>query len=526
MGMKVELNRPEVAVIYARYSSHSQGEQSIEGQLAAAHAYAAAHGYTVAHEYIDRAKTGRNDNRDEFQQMLHDTAKQQFQVVICWKVDRFGRNREEITFNKHLCRKNGVRVEYVAENLPDSPESVILESVLEGMAEYYSLQLSQNIRRGMMESAKKGQAVGGKCPLGYTIRKDTHMFEVDPKTAPVVKTIFSMYAQGSTIREIIRYLNDQGIRTSKGGPFTQNSLNVLLKNEKYIGIYKYKDVRHEDKIPPIVDRETFDKVQEMLKINRRAPASKWSVSEYILTGKLFCGHCGGMMVGKSGNSRGVKYCYYICRGKDCHKKPVKQEVLERAVIEHTLSILDDQLLDEIAEAAWQYYQAQDETANKREAIERQLADVDKALANVMRAIEMGIINATTKARMDELDQQKADLTAALADLEITSSLRLTKDHILYFLHQFRDANMDEPECCKRLIQTFVNCIYVYDDKLRIGFNIHGGAEPLTHEIMLSLDSEGGSGFARCAFISTITRTCEPIIIVGRVFVLTFKKPGG
>lgn len=155
------------AVVYARYSSHSQNEQSIDGQLAAARAYAEARGYTIIHEYIDRAMTGRNDNRDEFQQMLSDCAKKQFQVIIVWKVDRFGRNREEITFNKYRAKKHGVRVEYVAENLPDSPEGVILESVLEGMAEYYSLQLSQNIRRGYRENAKRCKYAGGRIPLGY-----------------------------------------------------------------------------------------------------------------------------------------------------------------------------------------------------------------------------------------------------------------------------------------------------------------------------------------------------------------------
>ena len=134
------------AVIYARYSSHRQGEQSIEGQLAAAYKYARDNNLRIIHEYIDRAMTGRNDNREQFQEMLKDTSKKQFSVIIVWKIDRFGRNREEIAFNKHKCKKNGVKVVYVAENVPDSPEGVILESVLEGMAEYYSLQLSQNIR--------------------------------------------------------------------------------------------------------------------------------------------------------------------------------------------------------------------------------------------------------------------------------------------------------------------------------------------------------------------------------------------
>ena len=161
MGVDINFNvnrtsgkSEEKAVVYARYSSHKQGEQSIEGQLTAARTYASARGYKIIHEYIDRAVTGRNDNRDEFQRMLSDCSKHQFTVIILWKVDRFGRNRQEITFNKYRAKKQGVRVEYTAETVPDSPEGVILESVLEGMAEYYSLQLSQNIRRGTRESAK------------------------------------------------------------------------------------------------------------------------------------------------------------------------------------------------------------------------------------------------------------------------------------------------------------------------------------------------------------------------------------
>ena len=145
------------AVVYARYSSHRQGEQSIEGQLAAAYKYANENGYKIVHEYIDRAMTGRNDNREQFQKMLKDTSKKQFDTIILWKIDRFGRNREEIAFNKYRCKKNGVKVVYVAESIPDSPEGVILESVLEGMAEYYSLQLSQNVIRGQRASAEKCQ---------------------------------------------------------------------------------------------------------------------------------------------------------------------------------------------------------------------------------------------------------------------------------------------------------------------------------------------------------------------------------
>ena len=195
----METTELKTAVVYARYSSHRQGEQSIEGQLAAAYKYARDNNLRIIHEYIDRAMTGRNDNREQFQEMLKDTSKKQFSVIIVWKIDRFGRNREEIAFNKHKCKKNGVKVVYVAENVPDSPEGVILESVLEGMAEYYSLQLSQNIRRGNRASAEKCQSTGGNRPLGYKTDPVTKKFVIDPDTAPTVRKIYDMYAKGKKL---------------------------------------------------------------------------------------------------------------------------------------------------------------------------------------------------------------------------------------------------------------------------------------------------------------------------------------
>lgn len=487
-----------LAVIYARYSSHAQGEQSIEGQLSAAYAYAATKGYTIVREYIDRAMTGKNDNREQFQKMLSDTAKRQFKVAIVWKVDRFGRNREEIAINKVTCKKNGVRVEYVAENLPDTPEAIILESVLEGMAEYYSVQLSQNVIRGQLASAKKGKSIGGTRPLGYLVNPTTKEYEVDPKTAPIVRTIFDMYAAGSTVSEIITYLNGQGIRTARKGPFTKNSLTKLLKNEKYVGVYAYKDlVRIEDAIPALVTQEVFDKVQELLKVNRRAPSHKWTRFEYLLTDKLFCGKCGSPMVGESGFSHtGAKHSYYGCtkkrREKTCDKRAARQDWIEPLVLDQTVALLrDEALLEYIADKTWEYYLSQDQGEEKRATLKAQLVDVDKAINNLVRAIEAGIFNDATKARMDQLDTQKAELTASLADLELAVSFRLTRDHILYFLTRFREMDFTDREVQKRLVQTFVNSVFLYDDKIKITYNYSGNSNTVTLATLEAAEADGG-----------------------------------
>lgn len=474
------------AVIYARYSSHRQGEQSIEGQLAAAYKYARDNNLRIIHEYIDRAMTGRNDNREQFQEMLKDTSKKQFSVIIVWKIDRFGRNREEIAFNKHKCKKNGVKVVYVAENVPDSPEGVILESVLEGMAEYYSLQLSQNIRRGNRASAEKCQSTGGNRPLGYKTDPVTKKFVIDPDTAPTVRKIYDMYAKGLTCAEIITELNAQGLRTLRGGKFTKNSLHTVLKNEKYIGVYTYKDeIRIEGGIPAIIDVEVFSKVQEMLKKNRRAPAHTWSRANYILTDKLFCGHCGSNMVGESGTSKtGAKHNYYICtkrkREHACDKKAVRQEWIEGVVLDAVLNMLyNDEIFNFIIDGVWEYYQSEHQDTDYLTSLKKQLAEVEKAQTNLLRAIEAGIFNAATKDRMDELDAQKQDLVDAIAGAELSKEFEFSRDHIEFFLMELRSKNTEDPECQKQLIDTFVNAVFVYDDKVTITFNYSGDNRTIT-----------------------------------------------
>ena len=200
------------AVVYARFSSHRQGEQSIEGQVAEAERYAKNHGLTIIHTYADRAQTGRNDNREQFQLMLADAAKHKFDALIVWKTDRIGRNKEEIALNKYHLKKNGIKIYYVAESIPDTPEGIILESVIEGMAAYYSEQLSQNIKRGQRASASKAQSTGGNRPLGYLTGPDKK-FIIDPDSAPTVKLVFDLYSKGKTIAQIVSILNERGHRT-------------------------------------------------------------------------------------------------------------------------------------------------------------------------------------------------------------------------------------------------------------------------------------------------------------------------
>ena len=338
-------------VIYARYSSHSQTEQSIEGQLKVCYEYAESHNYTVVGEYIDRAQSGKFDNRAEFQRMISDSEKHTFEGVLVYQLDRFARNRYDSAIYKAKLKKNGVRVMSAKENISDDASGILIEGVLESMAEYYSVELAQKINRGMAINAEKCLSNGSNPGLGYKVNKD-RTFSVDEEEAAIVREIYERYASGETKAEIVKDLQRRKVKTSIGNEFTYNSLSHLLKNKRYIGIYLYKGVETPGGMPRILDDDLFYRVQEIMNRNKSAPARTRGENEYLLTTKLFCGHCKEMMVGYAGTSKsGRQYHYYICknaRKKLCDKAIVGKEFIENRVIEVCLQMLTEDNIRYIA----------------------------------------------------------------------------------------------------------------------------------------------------------------------------------
>ena len=255
-------------VIYARYSSHSQTEQSIEGQLHTCYEYARNNGYLVVGEYIDRAQSGTTDSRAEFQRMIADSDKHTFEGVLVYQLDRFARNRYDSAINKAKLKKNGVRVISARENISDDASGILVEGVLESMAEYYSAELSQKIRRGMGINAEKCLSNGSNPGLGYRVDEERR-FHIDPEGAAVVREIFEQYASGKTVTEIIQSLNARQIKTSQGKAFNKNSLHRLLRNRRYIGYYIYKGVETPNGMPRILEDELFERVQHILDRNKK-----------------------------------------------------------------------------------------------------------------------------------------------------------------------------------------------------------------------------------------------------------------
>ena len=279
------------AVIYARYSSDNQREASIEGQLRECMEYAAQNDITIIANYIDRALTATSDNRPDFQRMIKDSYKRCFDMVIVWKLDRFSRDRYDSAHYKHILKKNGVKVVSAKENISDGPEGIILESMLEGMAEYYSAELSVKVKRGLKENALKGKVNGGQIPFGYYIDENQKL-AIDESLAPLVVEAFTMYADGYLIKDIVKRFDEKGIVTRLGKKISYNMVQYMQTNRKYIGEYRYNDIVIEDAVPAIISKDLFERVSRRMEKNARAPARHKAEDDYLLTTKLFCGRCG------------------------------------------------------------------------------------------------------------------------------------------------------------------------------------------------------------------------------------------
>ena len=470
------------AVIYARYSSDNQREESIEGQLRECTAFADKNGITVLRHYIDRAVSAKTDNRPEFQNMIKDSGKKLFDMIIVWKLDRFARNRYDSARYKAQLKKNGVKVVSATEVISDGAEGIILESMLEGFAEYYSVDLSEKVVRGMTDNALKCMFNGGTLPMGYQIDADQH-FQIDPVTAPYILDAFKRYDEGATMKEIRDWLNEQGMKNTRGNPLTYNSVQHLLKNRRYIGEYQYREIIVPDGIPAIVPLDLFERVQAKMAKNKKAPARHKAEDDYLLTTKLFCGYCGAYLCGESGTSRtGIVHHYYKCvsvkkKRKECHKKPVKKVWIEDLVVSAAMEmIMDDDAIEAIVSMLMDL-QEQDNT--NIPLYEQQLQETNAGIRNLLNAIQQGILTKSTKERLEELEAAKEELENRLANEQLSKPPKISAEFMTFWLHRFRKLDVTKQSHRKMLIDTFINAIFLYDDKMLITFNYKDGTKTIT-----------------------------------------------
>ena len=450
------------AVIYARYSSERQTEQSIEGQLRVCNDYAERNDLKIVGTYIDRAMTGKNDNRKDFQRMLRDCSKHEWEIVLVYKLDRFSRNKYEMAMHRKTLRDNGVRLVSAMENIPDSPEGIILESLLEGMAEYYSAELAQKVRRGQIESLNKGHWLGGQTPYGYKV-VDKKLV-IDEDQAEVVKYIYRQYAAGVIVKDIIKDLTQKGI-FNKGKPFTRSTMYYLLANEKYSGVFRYNGETYLNICPKLLPDPLYNKVHALMLQNQFG--TKSVEVNYLLRGKVYCGYCGHQIIAESGTSMtGVVKRYYKCGGRKansgCQKKNIRKEDLENLVINVTVEMFQQENnLELIANEIMKIYESKKKEQSVLNLLTSELQETQRSIENLLTAIQQGIITSSTKTRLEELEMKADELKLQISKEQSKLENRISRELIMQYLRT------GIKKSAQVLIDWLIDKIVLYDDKIEI-----------------------------------------------------------
>lgn len=481
------------AVIYARYSSHNQKEESIEQQVEECTAFAESSGIKVIKVYADKAISGRTDKRTQFQRMMRDAEKGLFRTVIAYKSNRIARNMlQALTYEAKLDGM-GIKTLYAKEEFGNSAAGRFALRTMMNVNQFYSENMAEDIRRGMEDNAANCK-VNGPLPLGYRKGEDGK-FAVNPREAAVVKEVYDRFYAGSSLVDIANSLNARGIKTKHGSQWNKGSFHRLLTNDCYIGVYRHSGIVVNDGVPPIIDKEVFYSVQDRLASKKTPQGRTRNDSDYLLTGKLFCGYCGSYMTGVSGISHtGNKHHYYACvnrkTGKGCKKKHVRREWIESLVAELTKKIiLQDDVIEWIAANAVDY-QEKARRDSDIALMEAELAENQKAVKNIITAIEQGIFTASTKDRLLELEldistQKRAILLAQAANKPIE------KERIIFALEQFRDGDVCDPKYRQRLITAFVKKIYLWDDRIKISYYYAGKKNSITYTFPDEADGASG-----------------------------------
>lgn len=452
-------------VIYARYSEGPrQTDQSIEGQVADCRAYAAEHGIDIIGIYADRHISGTStEGRDDFLRMIHDAERRLFDAVIVWKVDRFGRSREDIAVNKIRLRKAGVQLMYAKEAVPDGPEGILLESLLEGLAEYYSADLRQKVTRGIRETAKKGLSPFGTLPIGYKTDADRRIV-VDPAKAEAVREVFRMQLAGASTAAMQEALFRRGV-TNKGKKYGKGTIHRILRNEHYLGSFFVQGV--EIKVEPIIDKETFEAAAASFRGPYQNAAGRADV-EYLLSCKCHCATCGKMLQGTHGTGKaGQKYYYYKCPTKGC-LKPVPKDQLEDLVLQHTIEdVLTDDMIEKLTRRIMEVQEAE-HAGDPAEALKAELKAAKKRQHNLIDAIENGA-GASIVARLNEVEAQIDGLTHEIERATLQHPV-IPETMVRGWLQSFRGGDVTDPVFRRKLVSTFVADVVVGPELVTVAYN--------------------------------------------------------
>ncbi|EKF49495.1 Recombinase [Thermosipho africanus H17ap60334] len=430
------------AAAYARYSSTQQQDISIEAQFSRIEEFAKRNNYIIVARYEDRAISGFSSRRPGLQQLLADAKLGKFETVIVWEFARLARDRTISRNYKEQFRKLGIELISVTEHIPDSPEGVIIESLYEGMAEYYSRKLARDSMRGLIQTVKDGYVHGGYPPFGLKFVKDEKgksKYAIEENEAKAVRKMFEMAAKGETLLAIARWLNDNGYKPRRSQKFNVESVRDILKNPKYIGKIIFNKRRGKGKFNPfneiieveapeiaIIDEDLFIKVQQRLSKNKHKPARR----NYILRGLVQCGICGHPLSGaiRQGNNA-YYYCTYCWRNNN-KKVSIGADKLENIVINFVKSHFEHLDTEELTcRINKKIKQKLNPAALK--TFQQNLDEVNNAIKNITKAIEMGAFSNELLIRLNELEREKMklekDIRSALT--QIKSLRELTTEEV-------------------------------------------------------------------------------------------------
>lgn len=506
--MNALLDEVRHGAIYARYSSNNQRDESIEAQIRAIEEYAKRNNIQIVKVYVDKALTGTNDRRPEFQQMIEDSSKGLFDTLLIHKLDRFSRDKYDSAHYKRILKKNRVRLISVLENLDDSPESLILESVLEGLAAYYSKNLSREVMKGLRETAYQCRHTGGRPPIGYSVDPDSRKYIINEYEKGIVETVFSMYLNGYGYNQILSRLSEQGYKGRTGRPIGKNTLLEILKNEKYTGVYIFnqtdgKDafgqrnsnrkkadediIRIEGGMPILISKEEFNIVQEKIFQNKRAPGAYKAKEMYLLSGLTVCGECLNRLdkefsmmgnVKYSGRNK-LKYVTYRCgnrdRTKECKNKELRREYIENYVI-HELErrIFNDNAIPHLVKHLNEYQKSvYNSKKSDLQGFRKKLTEIDRQITNIIEAVSGGFTQSSFGVKLDKLENEKAQLEVQIAERQFSKEHPLiTEVELRQLFVEFKEyiSTRNVPEI-KKFIGSYVDKVIIYNEHVEVIFKL-------------------------------------------------------
>lgn len=488
------------AAIYARYSSDRQREESITAQFRAAEEYCHRKGYIVVKHYKDEAKTGKNDRRPDFQQMVKDAERGIFDRLIVHKVDRFARTQYDGVVYKYKLNKCGVLIEYVEQNInPEDKNSKMIEGIYLAMAEQFSDNLANETMKGLKENAHNHKFNGGYAPLGYKIIEGRYV--IDDFEAQAVKAIFEMHLQGKGYKDILGFLQNSGYKTRKGSDFGKNSLHAILSNEKYMGIYTFNKVKRRedgsrnshrksneilsfpDAIPAIITKDQFAAVQERMSKNKRRPGAFLAKREYLLSGLIVCGECGAAVQCKASTVRGKDYYRCYCGSRErkvgqCSNPTIRLFDLEDFVVEQiSQRLLSPAVLPELVENITQAHAAKKSTiTGELTALVKQRAGLVSKIDNLLNFIENGNVNDHVKARLAENEKNLAIMEARIHTTRAYMNRQiLDKKQVATLFSSYQALlNKKDPDSLRVLLNTFLERVTVHRDHVDVALKISVG----------------------------------------------------